>query len=101
VTVSSNGIRLAGIHWVLTQVNHNGKPPVVIPTSTDANIEFHRDGTAEANDGVNGLDADYTATTTTITLHNPMVGAVGYSGGDPALDATTRSLGDLFDQGDA
>jgi heat shock protein HslJ len=101
VVVSSAGLRLAGIHWVLTQVSHNGKPPVVIPASTEADVQFRRDGTAVANDGVNGLDADYTATTTIIALHNAMFGAVGYGGGDPVLDATTRSLGDLFDRGDA
>jgi hypothetical protein len=95
--VSSAGLRLAGIHWALTEVSHNGKPPVVIPASTDASIEFHRDGTAMANDGVNGLDADYTATSTIITLRNAMSSAVGYLGGDRVLDATTGSLGDLFD----
>jgi hypothetical protein len=70
VVVSSAGLRLAGIHWVLTRVSHNAKPSLVIPASTDANIEFHRDGTAVANDGVNGLDADFTATATAITLRN-------------------------------
>jgi hypothetical protein len=99
VVVSSGVLQLAGIHWVLTQVSHTGKPSVVIPASKDASIEFHRDGTAVADDGVNGLDADFTATETTITLRNTLHGAVGYGGGDPVLDATTGGVGDFFDNG--
>jgi heat shock protein HslJ len=95
--VSSAGLRLAGIHWVLTEVSHNGGPPVTIPATYDADLEFDRNGTAVAGDGINGIDADFTATATTVTLRNTLHGAVGYGGGDPVLDTTTGSLGDLFD----
>src|SRR5262249_38469489 len=55
--VSSAGLRLVGIHWVLTQVSHNRGLPVAIPASYGAHLEFDRNGTAVANDGVNGIDA--------------------------------------------
>ena len=95
--VSSAELRLVGIDWVLTQVSHNRGLPVAIPASYGADLEFDRNGTAVANDGVNGIDADFTATATTITLRNTLHGAVGYLGGEPVLDTTTGSLGDLFD----
>jgi hypothetical protein len=95
--VSSAGLQLTGIHWVLTQVSHNAGPSIAIPTSYGADLEFDRNGTAVAGDGVNGIDADFTATAATITLRNTLHGAVGYGGGDPVLDATTGSVGDLFD----
>jgi hypothetical protein len=96
--VGGAGQKLTGIHWVLTEVSHNGGPPVGIPASYAVDLEFDRKGTALANDAVNGHDADFTATATTITLRNDMSSAVGYGGGDPVLDATTGSLGDLFDK---
>jgi hypothetical protein len=95
--VVSSARRLAGIHWVLAQVSYNGKPPIAIPASYGAALEFDWTGTAVADDGLNAIDADFTATATTITLRNTLHGAVGYGGGDQVLDITTGSVGDLFD----
>jgi heat shock protein HslJ len=93
------GLRLTGIHWVLTEVSHNGGPPIAVPASHAADLEFDRNGNAQANDGLNTHDADFTATATTITLRNAMTTAIGHIGYDPVLDATTGSIGDLFDKG--
>jgi heat shock protein HslJ len=97
VVVSNTGLRLTGIHWVLTQVSHAGARPVAIPQFTGADLEFQRDGTVLADDGLNALNAEFTATATTITVRNPSSSAVGYGGHDPVLDATTGSLGHMFD----
>jgi hypothetical protein len=102
VVVSNAGLRLTSIHWVLTQVSHTGARLVTIPQFTGADLEFHRDGTVLADDGINALNAEFTATATTLIVRNPRSSAVGYIGHDPVLDATTASLGHMFNyQGDA